>query len=83
MKDSTRRLARTVFAVLAGAAAGMPLLLHTAGLPDTLPGLGAVLAVSGAITRLLALPLVDSWLPDWLRSAPARAELPPIPPEAP
>ncbi|MGW4695142.1 hypothetical protein ACWEO1_22500 [Kitasatospora cineracea] len=69
MKDSTRRWVRTVFAVTAGAAASMPLLVHTAGLPDTLPGLGTLLAVSSAVTRLLALPVVDGWLPSWLRKA--------------
>ncbi|MFI1520656.1 hypothetical protein [Kitasatospora cineracea] len=70
MKDSTRRLFRTGFAVVAGGAAAMPLLVHTAGLPDTLPGLGVVLAVSGAVTRLLALPVVDGWLPSWLKKTP-------------
>ncbi|MFJ8437684.1 hypothetical protein [Kitasatospora griseola] len=79
MKDSTRRLLRTIFAVIAGGAAAMPLLVHTAGIPDTVPGLGVLLGVSGAVTRLLALPQVDGWLPGWLRAAPARAELPPIP----
>lgn len=26
----------------------------------------------------MALPLVESWLPEWLRSAPTRATLPPL-----
>ncbi|MFD8596957.1 hypothetical protein ACFV1L_18345 [Kitasatospora sp. NPDC059646] len=70
MKDSTRRLLRTIFAVLAGGAAAMPLLVHTAGIPDTVPGLSVLLGVSGAVTRLLALPVVEGWLPAWLRKAP-------------
>ena len=67
MKDSTRRTTRTVFAGVVGAAAAMPLLVHTAGIPDTLPGVGTLLTVSAAVTRLLALPVVNSWLPSWLR----------------
>jgi hypothetical protein len=71
MSDSARRTVRTVLQLLLGVAAGLPLLVHTAGLPDTLPGLGTVLTVAAAATRLMALPLVDSWLPEWLRAAPA------------
>ncbi len=77
MSDSARRTIRTVFALVLGIAAGLPLLVETAGLPSTLPGLGTVLAVAGAVTRVMALPMVDGWLPSWLRKASARAELPP------
>lgn len=54
-------------ATVPGVLAAMPLLVHTAGIPDTLPGVSVVLGVSAAVTRLLALPVVDSWLPAWLR----------------
>lgn len=67
MNDSTRRTVRTVFQTVVSVAAGMPLLLDAAGLPDTLPGVGVVLAVSAAVTRLMALPLVDSLLPSFLK----------------
>lgn len=67
MSDSTRRTARTVFQTVVSVAAGMPLLVDAAGVSDTLPGVGVVLAVSAAITRLMALPLVDSLLPSFLR----------------
>jgi hypothetical protein len=77
MSDSARRTARTVFAVVLALAAGLPLLVRTAGLPDTLPGLGTVLAVAAAITRLMALPGVDAWLPSWLKMAPLQAPTPP------
>jgi len=80
MSDARRRTIRTVFQIVIGLAAGLPLLVHTAGLPDTLPGLGAVLAVAAALTRLMALPVVDGWLPGWLKSAPAKAPLPPLDP---
>jgi hypothetical protein len=78
MSDSARRTARTVFAVVLALAAGLPLLVRTAGLPDTLPGLGTVLAVAAAITRLMALPGVDAWLPSWLKMAPPQAPAPPV-----
>jgi len=80
MSDARRRTIRTVFQIVIGLAAGLPLLVHTAGLPDTLPGLGAVLAVAAALTRLMALPAVDGWLPDWLKAAPTKAPLPPLDP---
>ncbi|MFB7617838.1 hypothetical protein [Kitasatospora sp. NPDC056181] len=76
MSDSNRRTVRTVFALVLGVAAGLPLLVETAGLPSTLPGLGTVLAVAGAVTRVMALPMVDGWLPSWLRKVPPKADLP-------
>lgn len=76
MSDSTRRTIRTILAVVLALAAGLPLLVHTAGLPETLPGLGTVLAVAAAVTRVMALPQVDARLFDWLRMAPAKAPLP-------
>lgn len=69
MTDAERRTIRTVFQLVVGLAAGLPLLVHTAGLPDTLPGLGTALAVAAAVTRVMALPAVEGWLPSWLRKA--------------
>ncbi|MBV6697424.1 hypothetical protein KV557_09840 [Kitasatospora aureofaciens] len=83
MSDAARRTVRTVFALVLGIAAGLPLLVQTAGLPSTLPGLGTVLAVAGAITRAMALPVVDGWLPSWLRMAPPKAPLQAVQQEAP
>ncbi|KJK56133.1 hypothetical protein [Saccharothrix sp. ST-888] len=68
MTDAARRTTRTALQATLGLLAGLPLLIHTAGLPDTVPGLGVVLAVAAAITRLMALPVVDQWLPSWLRT---------------
>lgn len=76
MSDSARRTVRTVVALVLALASGLPLLVHTAGLPETLPGLGTVLAVAAAITRLMALPQVNAWLPSWLQMTPPRAPLP-------
>jgi hypothetical protein len=66
--DAARRTTRTALQALLGLLAGLPLLVHTAGLPGTLPGLGTVLAVAATVTRLMALPQVDRWLPQWLRA---------------
>jgi hypothetical protein len=88
MSDSARRTARTILAVVLALTAGLPLLVRTAGLPDTLPGLGTVLAVAATITRVMALPAVDAWLPSWLRMTPPQASTPlvsvaPVPPVPP
>jgi hypothetical protein len=80
MSDAARRTIRTVVQVVIGLAIALPELVHTAGLPDTLPGLGTALAVSAVIARLMASPIVDQLLPGWLKSAPAKAPLPPLDP---
>jgi hypothetical protein len=67
MKDSTRRTVRTVFQTVVSVAAGMPLLLDASGIPETAPGVGVIVAVAAAVTRLMALPLVDNLLPSFLR----------------
>lgn len=66
-KDSTTRTARTVFQTVVAVAAGMPLLLDASGIPDATPGVAVILAVSAAVTRLMALPLVNDLLPGFLR----------------
>lgn len=76
MKDSTRRTLRTAFALVLALAAGLPLLVETAGLPSTLPGVGTILTVAAAVTRVMALPMVDAWLPSWLRKTPPKVPLP-------
>lgn len=78
MSDSSRRTVRTIFATTLAVAAGLPELVHTAGIPDTLPGLGVILAVAAGATRLMALPLVDQLLPSWLRKVSPVAALPPL-----
>ncbi|MFJ8474188.1 hypothetical protein [Kitasatospora sp. NPDC094011] len=89
MSDSARRTARTALAVVLALATGLPLLVHTAGLPETLPGLGTVLAAAAAFTRIMALPQVNAWLPSWLKMAPPKLPLPdpapvaPVPPAPP
>lgn len=87
MTDSTRRTIRTVLQTVLAVAAGLPLIVHATGLPDALPGVAVILAVAGAITRVMALPVIDQLLPTWLRKADDKLTLPPLtappaPPEA-
>lgn len=65
MSDATRRTIRTVVQVVVGLAAALPLVVATSGLGDVealAPYVGAALVVAGAITRVMALPVVESFL---------------------
>ncbi|MFJ2575955.1 hypothetical protein [Kitasatospora aureofaciens] len=81
MTDSTRRTIRTVVQTTLALLAGLPLIIHAAGIPEALPGVAVALAVAGGITRVMALPVVDQVLPTWLRMAAAPPPAP-TPPEA-
>lgn len=70
MTDATRRTVRTVVQTVLGLAAGLPLIIDAAGIPQTAAGVGVALAVAGGITRVMALPVVENSLPGWLRTAP-------------
>lgn len=67
MTDANRRTVRTVFAFVVSLAAALPLIVDASGIPETTAGVGALLAVGAAVTRILALPAVDALLPAWLR----------------
>ncbi|MFE3144755.1 hypothetical protein [Streptomyces scopuliridis] len=67
MTDANRRTARTVFAQVVSIAAALPLIVTASGVPETSGAVVALLAVAGAVTRILALPAVDELLPAWLR----------------
>ncbi|WP_432110777.1 hypothetical protein [Streptomyces sp. YPW6] len=70
MTDAARRTLRTVVQTVLGLAAGLPLIVDAAGIPRTAAGVAVALAVAGAITRVMALPVVENLLPQWLRAAP-------------
>ncbi|MFJ9816150.1 hypothetical protein ACIRU3_12955 [Streptomyces sp. NPDC101151] len=70
MTDAARRTLRTVVQTVLGLAAGLPLIIDAAGIPQTAAGIGLALAVSGGLTRVMALPLIENLLPAWLRAAP-------------
>ena len=66
MKDSTKRTIRTIFQTIVGLAAGLPLIVDAAGIPEATPGVALALGVAAAVTRLMALPVVNRLLPSWL-----------------
>ncbi|WP_405973311.1 hypothetical protein OG496_31380 [Streptomyces sp. NBC_00988] len=70
MTDANRRTIRTIVQTVLALTSGLPLLINAAGIPQTAAGVGVVLAVAGAITRVMALPVVENLLPVWLRAAP-------------
>ncbi|SDT69854.1 hypothetical protein SAMN05216371_3864 [Streptomyces sp. TLI_053] len=70
MTDATRRTIRTGLQALLGLLAALPLLVSTTGIPSTLPGIAVALTVAGAVTRVMALPVVEQLLPVWLRTPP-------------
>ncbi|MDH2387642.1 hypothetical protein QCN29_02325 [Streptomyces sp. HNM0663] len=68
MSQPARRTVRTVTQTVLGLAAGLPLIIDAASIPQTAAGVGLALAITGGITRVMALPVVDNLLPQWLRA---------------
>lgn len=67
-----RATARTVFAAVVGLLSLLPVIATTAGV-EAVPAVAQVLVVTGAVTRVLALPRVDAWLRrflPWLAAEP-------------
>ncbi len=67
-----RATLRTVFAVVVALATLLPYVLADSSL-EAAPGVAQVLAVAAAITRVLALPVVETFLRDyapWLAAEP-------------
>ena len=56
-----RATVRTLFAVTVALLSLLPVVAATAGI-DTVPAVAQVLVVTGAVTRVLALPQVDDFL---------------------
>lgn len=57
-----RTTVRSLFQAVVGFAAIVPLLVQAAGIDQTLPLVASGIAVSAAITRIMALPGVEAWL---------------------
>mgnify|MGYP000867253906 CR=1 FL=1 len=67
-----RSTVRTVFAAVVGLLSLLPVIAATAGI-DAVPAVAQILVVTGAITRVLALPGVNEWLQKnvgWLAAEP-------------
>ncbi|MFD4916895.1 hypothetical protein ACFWNR_27260 [Streptomyces virginiae] len=69
MTDASRRTVRTVVQTVLALAAGLPLIIDAASIPQTAAGVGLALAVAVGVTRVMALPVVEALLPRWLRAA--------------
>lgn len=61
-----RATIRTAFAVLVAFAAMFPLIVGAAGVDETLPPVVTALAIATGITRVMALPVVDDFLAQFL-----------------
>lgn len=57
-----RRTARTIFAWVTGIAPMIPLIVDAGNFSEATPGLAGALAISSAVTRILALPQVETFL---------------------
>lgn len=57
-----RATLRTIFAAVVGLASMWALIVDTLGLDPGIPWVAASIAVTGAVTRVLALPGVIAWL---------------------
>lgn len=66
MTDATRRTLRTLFQLIVGLAAGLPMLVDASGLEQT-GGVAVALTVAAAVTRVMSLPVVENLLPSWLK----------------
>lgn len=57
-----KRTIRTLIQTAIGLAVALPILVDASGVPETLPGVGVALAISGFVTRIMAIPQVQTWL---------------------
>ncbi|GAA0955322.1 hypothetical protein [Nonomuraea longicatena] len=68
MTNETKRALRTALQTLVGVAVALPLIVDASGIPATATGVAGALAVAGGLARVMALPVVQSLLPSWLRT---------------
>ena len=61
-----RTVVRTIFQAVVGFASMWALIVGALGLDETLPWVAASLAVTGGITRVMAIPEVNAWLARWV-----------------
>ena len=66
VRNPRRATVRTVFAAVVSLAAITPFIVGALGVATTGGGWAAVLAVAGAITRVMALPGVNAWIESYV-----------------
>jgi hypothetical protein len=75
VKHPNRATFRTVFQGVIGFLAIIPLIITAAGIPPV--GLAAILiAVSAAVTRVMALPGVEVWIEKYIPALAAKPQTP-------
>ncbi|MFJ6707037.1 MULTISPECIES: hypothetical protein [unclassified Streptomyces] len=62
MSPENRRTIRTVLQGAVAFALALPAIVDAAGIPESLPWVAGALVVAGALTRVMALPAVESLL---------------------
>ncbi|CAM5609225.1 hypothetical protein GCM10010329_17450 [Streptomyces spiroverticillatus] len=70
MIDANRRTLRTLVQTTLALAVTLPAIVDASGIPAALPWVAGALAVAGGLSRVMALPGVQSLLPPWLRAEP-------------
>lgn len=73
-----RATVRTIVQALIGLAVLVPVLVQALGLEHAAPWIAGVLAVSSAVTRVMALPAVEEWLRRFVPWLAADTEPPPV-----
>ncbi|RLU83917.1 hypothetical protein CTZ27_27490 [Streptomyces griseocarneus] len=70
LSQAARHTLRTVLQTAVGLAVALPAIVDASGIPASLPWAAGALAVAGGLTRVMALPAVQTLLPAWLRTGP-------------
>ncbi|MFF4184436.1 hypothetical protein ACFYZ9_14705 [Streptomyces sp. NPDC001691] len=70
MSEAAKHALRTVLQTAVALALALPALVDASGIPAGLPWVAGALAVAGGLSRVMALPAVQSLLPGWLRTGP-------------
>ncbi|WP_405963508.1 hypothetical protein OG713_17340 [Streptomyces sp. NBC_00723] len=68
MSEAAKRTLRTVLQTAVGLCVLLPTVVDAAGIPGTLPWAAAALTAAAGVTRVMALPAVQTLLPSWLRT---------------
>ncbi len=67
MSDERKRMLRTAFQVVLSLAIAAPLIVDAIGVSSSVPIVAVILSASLALTRAMALPVVEKILPRWLK----------------
>ena len=69
---------RTVFQMVIGFIIMLPQLVTAAGLDEATPWVATAIAISGAVTRVMALPSVEAWMKRFIPWLSAQSKNPAI-----